>query len=736
MHVLLLDSVYHTIDSARFRISYSTASGWLKVPENSPFGFYSILAYTSSQMNYDPQYAFRMTIKVDRLRPGSNEVTQAEDDRNAADLRFLPEGGTFITGIKQRLAFNAVDASGKRLNVSGQIINLKGEKITEFKSGPHGPGMIEFTPLPGESYFAKPLEKEFGNLSWPLPDADGNGVSLRVENNKAGTLDMIVRGRKLAGKEYLLAVTMNNILIFSKTINPDTLFTARIRTDELPAGTAFVTLYDEALNPVAERLVFLNQYKKMKVQIGVKPESARSGGETELTVNTTDFSGENVSSIVSISVFDSISGFYNGTPYPDIETSFLYDREFYKNLPHEIKCTGLGNIDSRSLDLLLMTYGWRKYKLKELVFEEKIPVINDYDHLRLTNPGNEKNGRTSVTLLSPEGGNALTVELDKNHEALVPFDSLDPFARQIMIMPDEKISKNRNPVNIDFPSDVAYSEKAREIKADSIYEVYSSFSPAFEGILFNPDSAVMIEPVTIKGKLTEKKEYVSKDADAYKYTGAFTLYSKDFKYAQTFEDILYKIGAFKVDKKTKKVILRAITYMAKKMSLYATKELLVRPALFVVDDVPIFDRTYYPIAEMPASDIASVTVIRGPQGFARYGNDASHGVILVTTKTGNRINGIKNPDDGTETVDPDYKPARIFRSEIEFYTPTKEQVELVPEYQFRPTLLWKSDVYLDGSGPVRFSYPNNPGSGRVMIFVNGVSLTNLVGTGKLTYKLK
>ncbi|HNW58036.1 MAG TPA: hypothetical protein PKM69_09695, partial [Bacteroidales bacterium] len=78
----------------------------------------------------------------------------------------------------------------------------------------------------------------------------------------------------------------------------------------------------------------------------------------------------------------------------------------------------------------------------------------------------------------------------------------------------------------------------------------------------------------------------------------------------------------------------------------------------------------------------------------------------------------------------------IFRSEIEFYTPTKEQVELVPEYQFRPTLLWKSDVYLDGSGPVRFSYPNNPGSGRVMIFVNGVSLTNLVGTGKLTYKLK
>jgi len=733
MHVLLLDSVYHTIDSARFRINYSSASGWLKVPENAPLG---LLAYTSSQMNYDPQYAFRMTIKVDRLRPVISEVAaETEENRTVADLRFLPEGGTFISGIKQRLAFNAVDAAGRRLNVSGQIINLKGEKITEFKSGPHGPGMIEFTPLPGESYFAKPIEKEFGNLSWPLPPADNNGVALRAENNKAGTLDMIVRGRNLAGKEYLLAVTMNNILIFSKKINPDTLFSARIRTDELPAGTAFVTLYDDALNPVAERLVFLNQHKKMKVHVEVKPGSARSGGETELTVNTTDFSGENVSSIVSISVFDSISGFYNGTPYPDIETTFLYDREFYKNLPHEIKCMGSGNVDSRSLDLLMMTYGWRRYRLKELVLDEQGPQINDYDHIRITNPGNEKNGRTSVTLLSPEGGNALTAKLDKNHEAIVPFDSIDPFARQIMIMPDEKISRNRNPVNIEFPANVAYSDKAKSIKADTITHVSSFFKPVFEGILFNPDSAIMIEPVTIKGKRTEQKEYVAKDADAYKYTGAFTLYSKDFKFAQTFEDILYKLGAYYVNKKNKRVILRAEGYLPPP-KLSSSDISKPRTALFVLDDTPIFDRTYFPIAQLPASDIASITVVRGPQGFARYGNDARYGMILVTTKTGNRINGIKNLEDGTENEYPDYKPARIFRSEIEYYTPTKELVELIPEYQFRPTLLWKSDIYLDGSGPVKFSYPNNPGSGKVVIFINGVSLTNLVGSGQISYSVR
>jgi len=49
LYALLLNSDHVTIDSARFRISYSTASGWLKVPEITPVGDYSILAFTSGR---------------------------------------------------------------------------------------------------------------------------------------------------------------------------------------------------------------------------------------------------------------------------------------------------------------------------------------------------------------------------------------------------------------------------------------------------------------------------------------------------------------------------------------------------------------------------------------------------------------------------------------------------------------------------------------------------------------
>jgi TonB-dependent SusC/RagA subfamily outer membrane receptor len=383
----------------------------------------------------------------------------------------------------------------------------------------------------------------------------------------------------------------------------------------------------------------------------------------------------------------------------------------------------------------MMTYGWRKYTLKEsaMVLQEK--RSDNYDHLRISNPGKDKKGRQVINILSPEGGDVITLRLNENMETLLPFDSLDVMARQIMILPDDDPARNSNLVHIEFPENRQYADSAKLMKTDSSY-----FEPEFiyasnETSLFNPDSSIMIDAVTIKGTRTKPTEYVDKNAQQFKYTGAYTLYSKDFKGAQTFEDILYKVGAYKVDTKTKKVILRAVQHIPK-LNERGGYGGMYRPALIVVDDIPIYNNTYYPIAQMNATDIASITVLKGPQGFAIYGNGASDGVIIVTTKLGNKINGIIDPNDKPEPVDNNLKQVIIFRSEVEYYIPTKEQVASFPEYQFRPTLLWKSDVYLDGSGPIKFKYPNNMGTGIVMVFVNGVSLTNLVGSNRFSYKVK
>ena len=736
LHVLLLNSEHATIDSARFRISYSTASGWLKIPEITPVGYYSILSYTSDQMNYDPGFAYNTPIRIDKINPARTNTKPVESKLKAAvDLKFLPEGGTYIYGIRQRLAFNAVTSTGKSVKVSGDIVNQDGKKIAEIRSGPYGPGVVEFTPVQGETYYAKPVENEFGNMSWPLPEPEKSGVSMRVNNTRSGSIDIMLQGKEPAGKDYFLTVTMNNVLIFSRELKLDTLFNARIKTDEIPVGTAYVTLYDSELNPISERLIFLNANKKMSVQIGVSNPTARSGSETELTINTTDEKGNNISSIISVSAIDSSLGFYNGIPFPDIETTFLYDNEFYNNLPQSIKCLGLKNIDNNSIDQLLMTYGWRKYTLKETVLVTQAKRSDNYDRLKISNPGKEKRGRQKINIISPEGGGVISLGIDNNREAMLPYDSLEAYVRQIMILPDDDPSRNSNPVTIEFPENKEYTDKAKLITLDSCHWLPEIAIVDNEMPLFNADSAIMIESITIKGQKKKTTASVAKTAEEYKFAGAFTLYSKDFENAHYFDDIVYKLNAFYVDKVEKLIILRAIQHISI-INSRGESGSVYRPALIVVDNVPIYSKTYYPIAQMPASDIVSITVLKGPQGFTMYGNSASDGAILVTTKTGNRINGIPNPDEESSLRDDLLKEVKVFRSEVEYYIPTKEQVEIVPEYQFRPTLLWKNDVYLEGSGPVKFKFPDNLGKGTVMVFVNGVSITNQVGSNKLFYKVK
>jgi len=737
LYELLLNSDHTTIDSARFRIIYSTASGWLKVPEVVPLGYYSILAFTSSNMNYSPEFSFTTPIKIDNVKPvrNDNETQRINKDtllyqtslpQQRIDLRFLPEGGTFIYGIRQRLAFNAVTSTGAGLEVTGVIKNQRGEMITEFQSTSYGPGIVEFTPLPGDTYFAVLNGGEFNGLLWPLPVPERSGVAMRVNNTGNGLIDIILKGRETDGMSCFLTATMNNILIFSEEIQLDTLFKVRISTEKIPSGTAFVTLYDTDLNPLAERMIFLNENKKMNVRLDVSSKLVDHVDETELTINTTDDQGNCISSIVSVSVIDSATGYECRIPLPDIESGFLYDGEFYNNLPSRIQSYGLKNIDSKSINILMMTYGWRKFNLKEITRNNPEKEFVNYDCLTLNSKGAVKKRRSEIELISLEEGKIINLEMNNRREAVLPFDSLDIYTRQVMILTEDDSKNNINQVSVRFPENKDFTDNAKHLVKD-----YSYSAPDLPLITnrqpdFDVDTSIMIESVTIKAPQQPVKVYVDKYEKMYQSYGIQTMYSKDFITATTFEDILPRFSPSYLDRRNKKIILRPIKYFTRGYI----------PALFVVDNAPIYDNTYVPIAQMPSSEIASVSVLRGTQGFSMFGDEALGGVVFVTTKTGNRINGGADSADESGTDDDLLKPVRLFRTETEYYIPTKEEVFFIPEFQSRPTVLWKNDVFIDSTGSVKIKYPNNIVKGTAMIVVNGVTFTNLVGSNKCSYKVK
>ena len=78
--------------------------------------------------------------------------------------------------------------------------------------------------------------------------------------------------------------------------------------------------------------------------------------------------------------------------------------------------------------------------------------------------------------------------------------------------------------------------------------------------------------------------------------------------------------------------------------------------LFVVDGVPLENSTFAtpgqvfgsggfdygtPVQSLNPTDIATVTVLRGPEAAALYGGRAANGVLLITTKNGRGLSGLE-----------------------------------------------------------------------------------------------
>jgi hypothetical protein len=753
---LLINSAAKTIDSARFRITNSTSSGWLKVPEDISPGDYSIISFTSSMMNYDPSFVFSAPIRIDYLSPvhtksdsTSKDITQSlqipiTDEK--IDLKFLPEGGTFVCGIEQNLAFNAVTSTGRTLDVKGRIFNQKGEQVAYFKSGLYGLGQIELTPQEGYTYYATlsddefpEIGTEFSEMKWQLPIPEPSGVSLKLRRSDNQIIDLEVRGKEAGDKPYYLTMVMNNVIIFDKELLLDSLLKIKVPTDQLPIGTAFFTLFDSDFRPLAERLAFINSSKMINVDIKSLKEIYSKGSETEFSINTTDFKGDNVESVLSIAIIDSLSGIYSQWPFADIKTSLLFSEDFYNNLPDLIKMNGLGNINPKDLDLLIMTYGWRKFKERDLTDNEVIRDYKNYDQLIIKSKGNQKRSRNEINIMTIENSEMYSLK-QVDSQSILKFDSLGSSVRQFMILTDKAPSKNINPIEVEFPENFAFRSKIKTAK--TISQEYSNNITARKKVEsdFYLDSTHLIESVTIKANIPNEVKVYNKYQIQYQNTNPVTLSPKDFQTCQTLEQILYRLNPYQIDNKKKTVVVSI-----SRTNRFSTRSSL--PALIVVDDVPLsgpfnstsqkYESSYISVGDMPASNISSVTMVRGFQGFYIYGEEALGGVIFITTNGKAMQEGNYNDERSytPKTKNDLAKPIRIFRSEIEFYIPTKAEVLAIPEFQYRTTLLWKNELLLDGKEPFNIKYPNNLYKGTIYIIINGVSLSNIPFTTMTKYSI-
>src|SRR5207244_4035368 len=87
------------------------------------------------RMNFSlPEQTNKGPLMIKAQTAGSDEllIPVTLNRPEQTDLQFLPEGGNLVAGLPVKVGFKAVSEDGKGADVSGSILNTKGEAVASF----------------------------------------------------------------------------------------------------------------------------------------------------------------------------------------------------------------------------------------------------------------------------------------------------------------------------------------------------------------------------------------------------------------------------------------------------------------------------------------------------------------------------------------------------------------------------------------------------------------------------
>lgn len=346
------------LETLTVHISNGKGSGYLSLdPEIFPPGNYFLKASTSYMDNFEEDLTFSQPFTV----LGDRVVSEPES--RLYDLQLLPEGGHLLAGSINSVGVKLIDDSGAGTAFhDARLLDSRNKEVTSFHSNRFGLSKFFFIPVANEKYKVVLTTDTGEKLEHLLPPSKEEGINL-INTIRNGEHHLAVktnqRTRKLLKDEnFIVAVHKNGNYKDLEFSFPDDQLEVNIimKMDSLFPGVNTVTIFDQDLQPVLERMIFNNQsLNRSRVSASIKSLQNDSLG-IELQI-----APENFRSSLSISALPAETRAYN--PQHNI-ISAIHLKPYIKGHIDEVsyylnhKKTPRQEYD---LDLLLLSQGWSKY---------------------------------------------------------------------------------------------------------------------------------------------------------------------------------------------------------------------------------------------------------------------------------------------------------------------------------------------------------------------------------------
>jgi hypothetical protein len=376
----VLDSAGFPVLQGKIALKNGLGAGSFFLPASLSSGKYHFRLYSRWMKNFSPEFFFSRAITI--VNPFVEGEASIAKKAGGYSVDFFPEGGNLVNGIESKVAFKITDHAGRGVSAHGTILTEDGDSLASFSALRFGMGHFSFTPSDNGPYTVVLSSATGAKRVHSFPEIQRSGYVMALKDS-GEFLRITIRSKDVPDKAVFLFTHARHIISFAERRilqNSSAFFT--LRKDQLPEGICHLTLFNEQLNPVAERLYFTYPRKELHISIQTNQKVYRPREKVSMTLQTRKGSESKTPANLSVSVYkiDSLSsekatnGIY---PYFWLAADLTGEIESPSYYFDEASAD-----KAEAMDHLMLTHGWRRFNWRNVLAEEYelpfIPEVNGH----------------------------------------------------------------------------------------------------------------------------------------------------------------------------------------------------------------------------------------------------------------------------------------------------------------------------------------------------------------------
>ena len=495
------------------------------------------------------------------------------------------------------------------------------------------------------------------------------------------------------------------------------------------SGIARITLFSSGGEPVSERMIFIQNYDQLKVNINSSKPAYAPREKVSLDVNALNGDDEPVAGHFSVAVTDETKVPVDVNNENTIITSLLLTSDvkgyveqpnyyFYNSSPETMA----------NLDVLMLTQAYRGFQWKQVLTDTTItPKPYQPEYLP------ELSGTVKTPLGKPVPGAHITLLSTKENfvrdtitDAQGAFKFNDLYLMDTVKLVLHAIKKNNGDnVNIvidkpDYPS-VTRFESPDTSQITIPAQIASEMHRRYEQQSGSMRTGIVLKQVSVKSIKDHPWEVHLTHSDNLNGPGnanQVIMGDKLVGCASLADCLIGKLYGVKVVGKTFYSLRTTIALNGP-----------TKPLAVMVDGI-IRDQTV--LDELSYTDVYSIEVLLSYTYLTVYGSQASGGLLVITTKRGDEPGNTKVNADGS--VSYTFYGLQKVRK---FYSPKYAVVAIANQQpDTRTTIYWNPDLSTDEKGNASFDFFNAGTPGIYRVVIEGMDDSGNIGRHVFHYTVK